>query len=110
MEKTKQMTGLFIGCYQIGGDKPGAPLFMVHLMFNAPDKRVSGSGEITQAINPPLDIHSRLQGNYTYMTVMPRIVHILISLDGYPALVPVMLPNVHLQMVLNEDWKSGTAN
>ena len=112
------MEGLFLACYEIAGDKPGAPLFKVHLSVYTPAKTVTGHGQITQAINPPLDIATKLDGSYTYMTVMPRNVHILITAAGYPILHwppwggvgPVIPPNVELRMVLEEDWKSGTAN
>jgi hypothetical protein len=110
--------GFFIACYDIGGNMPGAPLFNVNFGVNTVDKTVAGLGHITQATNPPLDIRTHLDGNYTYMTVMPRNVHILITATGYPPINwspfggvgPVIPPNVYLQMVLTEDWKSGTAN
>jgi hypothetical protein len=111
-------TGLFPVCYEIGGDKPGAPLFKVSLLVYTPGKTVSGYGIITQATNPPLKIETKLNGDFTYMTVMPRIVHILVVATGYPdihwpphgGIGPVIPPKVHLRMVLKENWKSGTAN
>ena len=111
-------TGLFPVCYQIGGDMPGAPLFKVSLTVYTPGKSVNGYGVITQATNPPLKVESKLSGDFTYMTVMPKNVHILVVLTGYPILHwshhagigPVIGPNVNLRMVLTEDWKSGTAN
>jgi hypothetical protein len=88
------------------------------MMVYTPAKTVTGLGHITQAINPPLDIVTKLDGSYTYMTVMPRNVHILVTAIGYPIIHwppwggvgPVIPPNVDLRMVLEEDWKSGTAN
>ncbi len=111
-------TGLFPVCYEIGGDMPGAPLFKVSLTVYTPGKSVSGHGVITQATNPPLKVETKLQGDFTYMTVMPKNVHILVVATGYPILHwshhagigPVIGPNVNLRMVLTEDWKSGTAN
>lgn len=122
MERTltrkNELVGLFIVGYQIGGDKPGAPLFKVHLTVHTPTETINGLGQITQAIHPPLDVSTKLEGNYTYMTVMPHNVHILVTATGYPlvqwpqhtGIGPVILPNVHLQMVLSEDWKTGTAS
>lgn len=109
--------GLFIACYKIGGGKPGAPLFDLHLCVNTPDKSVSGMGQLTQAVSPPLNLKTQLTGDFTYMTVMPRNVHILVVATGYPSIAwppgggigPVLQPNASIRMVLEEDWKSGTA-
>lgn len=116
--QSERKTGLFIVCYEIGGDMPGAPLFKVNLGVYTPAETVSGIGNITQATNPPLDIGTRLHGQYTYMCVMPKTCHILITATGYPIIKwpqgggigPVIPPNVDLRMVVTEDWKSGTAN
>jgi hypothetical protein len=114
----EKKVGLFPVCYAIGGEKPGAPLFKVSLLVYTPGKTVTGYGTVTQAISPPLRVETKLSGDFTYMTVMPKNVHILIVATGYPVvhwpphggIGPVILPNVHLRMVLNGDWKSGTAN
>jgi predicted secreted protein len=116
--KKNKITGLFIACYEIGGDKLGAPLFKVNLTVHTPTETINGLGQITQAIHPPLDVATKLDGNYTYMTVMPHNVHILVTATGYPiiqsspqgGISPVISPNVNLRMVLSEDWKLGTAN
>lgn len=115
---TKQAVGLFPVAYKIGGNMPGAPLFMVHLTVNTPDRRVNGYGTITQTTNPPLSLNTKLDGDFTYMTVMPNDTHILMVLTGYPVINwpphagigPVIMPNVELRMVLSDDWKSGVAN
>jgi len=113
-----QHTGLFPVSYEIGGDKPGAPRFVVHLLVYTPTKIVNGTGLITQAINPPLEEPTVLHGDFTYMTVMPKNTHILITATGYPPVKwpvhggvgPVIQPNVHLRMVVENGWKAGTAN
>lgn len=118
MNTSNQKTGLFHACYEIGGDMPGAPLFKVNLGVYTPKETISGVGHITQAVNPPLDLATNLNGNYTYMCVMPKNCHILVVLTGHPivdcphgaGIGPVVLPNVTLRMVLDESWKSGTAN
>lgn len=110
-------TGLFPACFEVGGQMPGAPLFKVNLLVYASGKTVTGFGEITQTTSPPLDIKTKLEGTFTYMTVMPRNVHILVVAQGYPqvhwpphgGVGPVILPNVELRMVLTEDWQSGVA-
>ena len=112
------MVGLFIVCYEIGGQMPGAPLFRVNLAVNTPHKVVTGQGHITQAINPPLDVATSLHGTYTYMTVMPNISHILVTAVGYPIIDwppgagvgPVIPPNAELRMLLSSNWQTGTAN
>lgn len=114
---TSQRTGLFIGSWQVGTMLPGAPLLTVHLTFAAPSGSVSGIGQITQAVNPPLDQTSRLDGDYTYLTVMPDTSHILITATGYPAVSwpahggtgPIIPANLQLRMVLDADWQRGTA-
>lgn len=113
-----QGVGLFVVSYRIGTDAPGAPTFETHLAVDTPNRRVSGLGTITQAVNPPLDVRTRLDGDFTYMTVMPRNTHILVTLTGFPVahlapeggIGPVALPNARLRMVLEEDWKSGVAS
>jgi hypothetical protein len=113
-----EQTGLFLACYQIGGNQPGAPLFAVQLSVYTPGEKLSGFGRITQATNPPLDLATKLEGDYMYMTVMPNESHILVVATGYPpldwpphgGLGPVIPPNVQLRMVLTADWKGGTAN
>lgn len=110
--KSMTKTGLFLVSYDIGGDKPGAPLFKINFSIYTPGEIVSGIGHITQAINPPLDIGTTLSGQYTYMCVMPKNCHILITATGHQIIKgpPVIPTNVELRMIVTEDWKSGTAN
>lgn len=117
-EKSSNPTGLFIVSYAIGGEMPGAPLFTVNLSVYTPGETISGIGHITQAVNPPLDIATNINGQYTYMCVMPKNCHILVTATGTPIVKwpqgggvgPVIPTNMELRMVLTEDWKSGTAN
>ncbi|MEH1124926.1 DUF1842 domain-containing protein [Micromonospora sp. CPCC 206061] len=116
--KTEARSGLFIGSWEIGSRLIGAPLLTVHLTFDAPSGAVSGIGQLAQPTSPPMHQSSRLDGDYTYLTVMPNTSHILITLTGYPVLWwpsnggvgPVLMPNLRLRMVLEADWQSGTAN
>ncbi len=90
---------------------------MTHLLFDAPRDAVSGYGRLSQAVNPPLEVNSRLEGEYTPLTVVPQSTHILITLTGYPVVTwpphggvgPVLEPNLHVRIALESDWKSGTA-
>ena len=117
MSEVKKV-GLFLACYEIATSRIGGPVFKLNLIVNTPTETVHGVGTITQSTNPPLDIATKLDGSFTYMTVMPDITHILVTASGYPIIYwpphggigPVILPNVELRMVLNSDWKSGTVN
>jgi hypothetical protein len=88
---------------------PGAPLLTVTMTVSTPQRTLTGMGRIMQAVNPPLDLTTKLDGDYTYMTVMPNESHILVVANGYPAL-PVLQPNLQLRMVLKADWQTGTAS
>lgn len=110
--------GLFLVTYDIGTGMAGAPSFKVTMTVYTPEDTVSGGGNITQATNPPVNVNTQFSGQYTYMTVMPNQSKILVNATGYPVahcppqmgIGPVMMPNLQLQMVLSEDWQSGTAN
>lgn len=114
----EKKVGLFNANYEIGGEMPGAPVVNLNLGVYTPQEKVSGIGHIYQATNPPLNIATRIDGQYTYMCVMPKNCHILVTATGYPAIKwpsgggigPVLLPNFEIRMVLTEDWKSGVAN
>jgi hypothetical protein len=109
--------GLFLAQYQITTPGVGGPVFTLHMTVNTPSATVQGAGNITQTTNPPLNIGTRLNGNFTYMTVMPNNSHILVTATGYPmvdfppnaGIGPVLMPNAKLRMVLESDWKTGTA-
>ena len=112
-------TGLFIQSYQITTGFAGAPTFVVHLAVNTSQKNISGQGHVSNnSTHPPMEIYSKLSGDFTYMTVMPNNTHILINTVGYPNLNfppnigigPVILPNTKLTMVLESNWHTGTAN
>ena len=113
-----EKTGVFLVSYRITTSLVGAPTLNLNLMVNTPKETVHGLGKITQSTNPPLDITTKLDGHFTYMTVMPDNTHILVTAIGYPVIHwpshggpgPVILPNFKLWMVLSKDWKSGTAN
>lgn len=109
--------GLFLACYQVGGNMPGATAVNLHLAVNTPAQTVSGMGQITQATNPPLNETSQVDGSYSVMTVMPQNTHIQVRLTGYPpvnwppqaGIGPVIPANLDMIMVLSKDWKSGDA-
>lgn len=105
--------GLFVVSYEITTGLAGAPVFHVNLAVTTPSQKINGSGTITNTSNPPLNIHTKLSGDYTYMTVMPNNTHILAVLNGTGELSPVNpleVENTKLRMVLEKDWSAGTAN
>ncbi len=106
--------GLFIVSYKITTGMMGAPTFNVNLVVSTPDRHINGQGQVTNnSIHPPLEVNTRLKGDYTYMTVMPNNSHILVVLNGYGSpspIEPIVVENTTLRMVLNEDWATGTAN
>jgi len=110
--------GIFYRAYRITTGLPGAPTLNAHFIGNPATKAISGQSHATQAISPPLDLHDNLYGEFTYMTVMPKKTHILVTASGTPAIQwprhagigPVLLPNLELRMVLEEDWSRGVAN
>lgn len=118
MFDTTNRTGLFLARYDITTGMAGAPVMHLAMTVNTVDKAVNGGSRITQATNPPLDVRSHVHGSFTYMTVMPKTTHILVVATGYPIIHwpahaghgPVLLANMQLRMVLENDWKSGTAN
>jgi len=117
---SKSQAGLFLAQYLISTPSApyGSPVFSLFLTVCTPSGTVTGAGNITQTTNPPLNLGTKLEGSFTYMTVMPKQTSILVTAQGYPAvnwsphagIGPVLQPNVELRMVLGSDWKSGTAN
>src|ERR1700683_3379890 len=104
-------TGLFSVKYDITTGLAGAPVLHLTLAVDTVHKTVAGCGCVTQATNPPLDVHSVVNGDFTYMTVMPKITHILLVAEGHAperCITPVTVPNLSVRAVLDESWDSGT--
>jgi len=112
--------GMFLATYNICHPKRvGEDLFHLQLAVSTPNKQIGGTGIISNgSINPNFEIPTNLNGRFSVMTIMPNTTHIQIVATGYPDFSypvyggnkPVQTPNVELVMVLNEDWKTGTAN
>lgn len=100
-----QQVGLFNACYQVGTGLAGAPTLHLNLAVSTPTHKVSGVGQITQAVNPPKDIHSDIDGVYSEMTVMPNTTHIQLRLAGTQP--GTSSTNLETVLVLSKDWKSG---
>jgi hypothetical protein len=106
-------SGLFIASYNITTGLAGAPNFEVHLTVNTVNRVVTGLGEVTQAVHPPLDVQTSLKGDFTYLTVMPDNTHILVVLQGSgesSPITPAEIINTKLRMLLDKGWQSGVAS
>ena len=114
---SNDQTGLFIAAYNIGNGSAGGVNLQIHLAVNSVNKTVSGKAHLSQATSTPLDVTSSLHGTFSYMTVMPDNSHIQLRIVGYPEIKwpsyagigPVILPNLDIHMVLDDDWKTGSA-
>lgn len=110
--------GLFVATYEISTGLAGAPTLHVQLSVYTPEKRVSGIGHITQALPKQPDFATKLDGSFTYLTVMPDETHILVTLTGYPIVTwpsgggvgPVLLENCEVRVLLDASWRTGPAS
>lgn len=110
-------TGLFLAKLQVGTGKLGAPTLNLSLAVNTVHATIHGIGEITQAVNPPVDVHTRVDGTYIPILIMGSP-SLLVEATGLPPVHwpdrrrqgpgPVILPNFFLRMVL-QSWDGGTA-
>ena len=92
----------FPGCFVIGDNSLlGAPTFKADFIFDSSGK-VTGEGEITQAVNPPISVETYLDGTYLDLVYMGAP-YFKINADGYasppcpecgPGPGPVRLENV----------------
>jgi hypothetical protein len=109
-------TGLFLVKYQVGTGAPGAPTLNLSLAVNTIHKAIHGIGEITQTVNPPVDVHTRVDGTYLPILIMggPSL---LVEASGMPPVHwpdrrrpqghgPVIQSNFFLRMVL-QSWEGG---
>ncbi|WP_103068520.1 DUF1842 domain-containing protein [Aquimarina sediminis] len=123
MSTENNLVGLFHVTYEVTIGTPeqtivGATSLFLSLAVYTPDRSVSGIAKITQAVNPPLNQSSKINGEYTYLTVMPNNSHILVTATGFPNLNwnpkwgigPQLQPNFELRMILEDDWQTGRAN
>ena len=108
--ESKESQAIFTAHYQIGNGLPGGVNFDVNLLVASEDKSIVGKGHIFQAINPPLNVVSDLNGSFNYQCTM-RDCHIMVTLQGYHPYLGIAplgadLHNVTLNILLNDDWKS----
>ena len=94
----------------IGGNMPGAPLFTITLNKADENGQVKGTGSITQAVNPPLDLHTFLFGQLTEIVFGPGL-QTRIELTGHEFATimppnPVNVKDIEIQYTAGH----GTAN
>ncbi|NET55640.1 MAG: DUF1842 domain-containing protein [Symploca sp. SIO2E6] len=105
----EEAVGLFPACYGIGSGLDGAPYFEVELFVDSARGKVTGEGEIFQAVNPPLDIQTKLLGSYGIANVIQAIGYPDIDWPPQAGTGPVTQSNVELLMLLSKDNQSGEA-
>lgn len=100
--------GAFHVKWVIGNIMPGAPLLHIDaVVVTAPRHTISGVAQLTQATNPPLDIHFDISGPYIDVTERATTHFALLATSPSGLL---GAPYLMLGMVLNADWKTGMAS
>jgi hypothetical protein len=109
----------FKAAYEIGTALPGAPNFHIDITVSRLTRTLTGTGKITQAVFPPVNVDTRLQGTYMPLGGLPAAdsKYIVVTATGTPIirLLPInlllpLLPNVHLFMILDANWRGGSAS
>lgn len=57
----------FIANFRIGTGAPGAPTLDLKTVVSTPTRQLQGTGDITQATNPPLNFHTLVTGHYSQL-------------------------------------------
>lgn len=104
--------GLFPVSYLIGTNAPGAQRLQVDLLVYTPDRSAQGQALLSQATNPPLELHLDVWGTYSYLTVQPPSEgKILLNLRGNQGGPHANSPaQLDLRIVLDLDWQRGVAS
>jgi hypothetical protein len=114
---TAENVGLFFVRYHVGTGSPSAPMLTLALAIDTVDRMISGGARLAQTISPPLDPRMSVHGTYTPIS-MPSAPGIIATLVGYiplhwpsgDGIGPVLLPNLHLHLQLDNDFQSGRAS
>lgn len=106
------VVGLFPVSLDVGTHKPGAQQLQLDLLVNTPRRVLTGAATLTQAINPPLDLHVQVAGDYTYLGLIPPTdARILLTLQGRKAGQGPTAPIIFkAQLVLEPNWQVGVAS
>lgn len=71
--------GTYLAQWRIGSGAPGAPLLDLKTVVSAPTHHIQGAGDITQAVNPAVNVHTIVTGSFSNMGTA-----VAISLTGVP--------------------------
>lgn len=71
--------GSYLAHWKIGSGAPGATTLDLKTVVSAPTHQLQGAGDLTQAVNPPVNVHTLVTGNYSQMGTA-----VVISLTGIP--------------------------
>ncbi len=96
---------MFLSEYRLGTGAPGAPAVDLNLAVDAPSKKESGLGKITQAVNPPLNMDEFVHGSYDQLQNQ-----IVATLTGVPAPAAGAEVNFGASLVLPAWGKPGEAS
>lgn len=64
MTQNPPETGVFPACFLVSRNLPGGATLSLKWLVNPMNNTISGSGHITQAINPPTDISVEMSGHF----------------------------------------------
>lgn len=112
------MSQTIYNAYRISTGLLGAPDLEISVLFEASTQFVIGTGRLTQATNPPVNLNLRIIGNYKDITVNGSESCRVVTLNGYLLLKwpsksgtgPVESAVLDLSAVLNPGLTQGTAS
>jgi hypothetical protein len=71
--------GSYLAQWRVGSGAPGAPALDLKTVVSAPTHHIQGAGDITQAVNPPVNVHTIVTGSFSNLGTA-----VAISLTGVP--------------------------
>ncbi len=98
---SNQNVGLFPSCYRVSRDNMGGETATFKWLVNAVTQTVTGTGHLTQPINPPTDITVEMKGSYVEDPEQGIIVHAAGSLPG---------ASIQVVLIFDKWGGSGQAN
>jgi len=118
--QAENQQGMFRVSYYItqkilGQTKLGSATLRVDLIINGPDKTVNGIANVYQPTNPPVNVVSHLNGEWSFLTNVSDN-QALILVDGFDLSTiqfggqPMEHKNLTLRIAITQDWQSGTAS
>ncbi|PKG59051.1 MULTISPECIES: DUF1842 domain-containing protein [unclassified Shewanella] len=100
----EQLQGVFNVSYLITNHLPGG--VSLHVDLHVAGKQVTGFGRVFQATAKPVNVLSKLSGEWSYMCTMASC-NILVVLDGISL---NGVENTKIRMSLADNWQSGSAS